>query len=294
MTVTMMKKGTTEHPMTLRVDMTPELARQLLAQNKRNRPLSSQHVIALCRKMKAGEWMLTHQGIAIDNNGQLLDGQHRLSAVVMANVTVPMLMTTGVPSAVFDAIDIDGRPRSVADLLVIRKPTSKNGTRIAAMVRAAIVHCIKGSAPHYTRQQVARCAEQLHDQADAILRATAPNADKLIPSATLAAFLNAVRADEFPGAQGGVPLDIALREVGKLGSGMWSGPGDPMMRLHTRIMKDRKLLQEAGFGVVRTKQYALGVAALRAALEDRTLTRIEESERDWTEDDGANAKARWT
>lgn len=288
MTAVMKNKSSAE-PMTMRVNMTPDLARQLLTQNKRNRPLSTPHVVALAKKMKAGEWVLTHQGIAIDSDGVLQDGQHRLSAVIMANVTVPMMMMTGMPPENFDAIDVDGRPRSVADLLTIRRPTTKNGTRIAAMVRAAITHCIRGAAPHYTRKQMASAAERLYENADAILRATQPDSDTLIPTATLGAFVNAARRDDMPGAQGGIPIAVVLNEVRRLGTGMYSSPNDPMMRLKTRILKDRQLMRDSGVGVLRTKQYALGVAALRAAVEGRTLTRIEEAERDWTFDDGKAA-----
>lgn len=60
------------------VDVTPEMAAKWLEGNVLNRPLKQAHVDRLAREMAAGRWRLTHQGIAFDVSGCLIDGQHRL------------------------------------------------------------------------------------------------------------------------------------------------------------------------------------------------------------------------
>ena len=64
--------------------ITPELAAEFLKKNKSNRPLSSKHVIALAGSIERGEWMFTGESIKFSESDTLLDGQHRLSAIVMA------------------------------------------------------------------------------------------------------------------------------------------------------------------------------------------------------------------
>src|SRR5262245_63514371 len=73
------------------VDVTPELASNWLSEcNTHNRKLVEAHVERLAREMKADRWKLTHQGIAFSTKHVLLDGQHRLWAVVMSEKTIPM------------------------------------------------------------------------------------------------------------------------------------------------------------------------------------------------------------
>ena len=62
--------------------ITPNEASKYLANNPANRKINESVVRAMAEDMKAGRWMQTHQGIAISKTGRLLDGQHRLSAVI--------------------------------------------------------------------------------------------------------------------------------------------------------------------------------------------------------------------
>jgi len=80
-----------QDPYDVVIYMTPDLASAFITEcNTHNRKLVDAHVERLSREMKAGRWLLTHQGIAFTVNRVLLDGQHRLWAVVMSEVTVPM------------------------------------------------------------------------------------------------------------------------------------------------------------------------------------------------------------
>jgi hypothetical protein len=73
--------------------VTPEMAREWLTKDVVNRPLIPRNVEAIAFDMKSGRWVLTHQSIAFNRDGFLVDGQHRLHAVVAADVAVPMRVT---------------------------------------------------------------------------------------------------------------------------------------------------------------------------------------------------------
>jgi hypothetical protein len=73
--------------------VTPDMAREWLTKDVVNRPLIPRNVDALAFDMKSGRWVLTHQSIAFNRDGFLVDGQHRLRAVVAADVAVPMRVT---------------------------------------------------------------------------------------------------------------------------------------------------------------------------------------------------------
>lgn len=108
------------------VDVTPAKAADWLKNNFGNRPVKDDVVVAYARDMVSGQWVPTHQGIAFNDLDQLIDGQHRLRAVVMSGATVRMMVTFGLPSKIegremttMDCVD-RGRTRSVADQLTIQ------------------------------------------------------------------------------------------------------------------------------------------------------------------------------
>lgn len=78
------------------VMVTPEMAARWLEEfNSHNRPLRLSLVKFYANQMRLGLWMLTHQGIAFSVNGTLIDGQHRLAAVVMSGVSVKFWVCRG-------------------------------------------------------------------------------------------------------------------------------------------------------------------------------------------------------
>ena len=78
----------TNEPQNVVMEVTPSMAARWLEGNTHNRPISQGHVERLACEMKSGRWRVTHQGLAFSPNGRLLDGQHRLWAIVMADVPV--------------------------------------------------------------------------------------------------------------------------------------------------------------------------------------------------------------
>ena len=100
------------------VEVTPEKATDLLKDREHQRSLNQNWVTTLSRDMRAGRWQPTPQGLILDEDGRLLDGQHRLSAVVRAGVPVQFWITEGADPGMFKHLD-GGRARSMADRLKI-------------------------------------------------------------------------------------------------------------------------------------------------------------------------------
>ena len=99
--------------------ITPQIAARYLSHNvQHNRNLRRDYVEMLARDMAKGAFRCTHQGIAFDDEGNLIDGQHRLNAVLLANTPVRMLVTRGLSTDVVNSID-KGSQRSLHDTMMI-------------------------------------------------------------------------------------------------------------------------------------------------------------------------------
>jgi hypothetical protein len=99
------------------VTMTPEWAHQILIkQNTKNRHMRPSVVRRYARAIESGQWKLTQQGVAIGSNGVLLDGQHRLAAIVEAGQPVKIALATDCDPSIFMVMDT-GCARMAADVL---------------------------------------------------------------------------------------------------------------------------------------------------------------------------------
>ena len=98
--------------------VTPEDATALLDRNVANRPLSRRWVYRLAQRMADGEWRINGETIKIDRAGNLLDGQHRLAAIVSYGGAVDLEFRYDVDRDAFATID-QGKKRGFADLLAI-------------------------------------------------------------------------------------------------------------------------------------------------------------------------------
>jgi len=83
----------------------PTTALALLRTNDGNRKLRKNVVARYAATMTQGNWLLTPEPIVIADTGRLLNGQHRLSAIVQANIGVKMFVVRNVSEKAFPAID---------------------------------------------------------------------------------------------------------------------------------------------------------------------------------------------
>lgn len=108
--------------------ITPEIATKIIEGSKdiKNRNVADGHVEWLASQMKAGKWSLNGEAIVLDDEDQVIDGQHRLWAVIHSGVTIESLVTRGVDRKGFATIDT-GKGRGLSDVLgVVGETNTKN------------------------------------------------------------------------------------------------------------------------------------------------------------------------
>lgn len=100
--------------------ITPRQAREWLERSAqiKQRNLSRTRIERYAGDMAAGRFELTHQPIAIDPNGLVFDGQHRLSAIVLSKTTVTLMVAYDADPTTFGKIDL-GMPRTPSAILAL-------------------------------------------------------------------------------------------------------------------------------------------------------------------------------
>lgn len=116
-------------------EITPDLASAWLARNTHNRNTSPAVIDGYARDMAAGSWKLNGEAIKFSTDGRLLDGQHRLHAVVKAGVTITSVVVEGLASGTQAVMDA-GKKRTAADSLGLGGVA--NARNVAAAARLAI------------------------------------------------------------------------------------------------------------------------------------------------------------
>lgn len=103
--------------------VTPEIAEIWLKENRNNRTINWNQVEKIKQQMIDGEWKLHAQGIIFDNAGNLLTGQKRLWAVVLAGIPQYFRVSRGSPPDTADLIDrgISQTSRDLASRTTHRK-----------------------------------------------------------------------------------------------------------------------------------------------------------------------------
>jgi hypothetical protein len=125
-----------------KIRVSPELAREWLDKyNTSNRPIVKQNVKSIANDIAAGLWREDHpHAIVFDTNGRLIDGQHRLLAIVEAKTPVVMNIIRGASPDLRDFIDT-GKSRKMSDRVAI----NENG-RINASIIAMAKYFTAGSS----------------------------------------------------------------------------------------------------------------------------------------------------
>lgn len=130
--------------------ITPDAAERLLrAGHERQRVLAEKVVDAYTHDMVNGRWEITGDTIKVDTEGALIDGQHRLHAVIRAGVPIQMFVARGIATDTFAVLD-QGRKRSFADYLAGLKV--ENSTTVAAAVGKLAYYAV-GRRFEYIRHQ---------------------------------------------------------------------------------------------------------------------------------------------
>lgn len=117
--------------------ITPTIAAQMLKHNEGNRRLRVDRIERYAREMLRGQWLDDGSSIGFDKNGRLMQGQHRLSGVVLAGQTNPKIefwwvVARDLPTESYKVMD-QGLARSGADALGFNVANGKNKAAITRL-----------------------------------------------------------------------------------------------------------------------------------------------------------------
>lgn len=172
------------------VDVTPNIAASLLRRaNFRNRKVKPAVVKKYAKIMASGDWKFSPETISISKTGRLLNGQHRMMAVVHSGVTCRFLFATGFDDEVFSVLD-RGSTRTKADALRIDKKLAEAASLLVRLDTSATPGLV-------TDAEVYRAAMGIADAHDDIME-FCNTSIKVFSSAPfrLAAVARVMRGDE--------------------------------------------------------------------------------------------------
>lgn len=117
--------------------ITPDRAAKMLENNTMNRNISQITVKRYALAMRNGEWEQNGQTIIIAEDGTILDGQHRLHAVIESGMTITFLIVYNVKKAAIATID-SGVSRTFRHVLQIKG--SKHASTASALTKLAWIY----------------------------------------------------------------------------------------------------------------------------------------------------------
>ena len=255
-----MKSRNNEHQPEVIV-LTPDDAGHLLNFNKINRPLNDRHVRRIADQIKAGKWRFNGDTIKISANNDVLDGQHRLWAIMEAKIPVKTIVVRGIEAEAFATIDTLRKPRSGSDILALLGVTGNRSTISVALqwlvrYQRKILEAYKAPSNRLENSDI----EEAYANNPGIVRA-AERVSKLrsvgIPG--INAFFYYVLTNRNP--------DLAERFLYTLENPSGVGVNDPFFRLRVHLISNK----ERKDALVTI---ALMIKAANAAFEDREVKNL--------------------
>ncbi|MEU0940377.1 hypothetical protein [Embleya sp. NPDC005971] len=246
------------------VKVTPHIANHILKrQNNHNRNLRPRAVADYARDMAAGNWTPNGEGIKFDRNGTLLDGQHRLTALIEADVDVPMLFITGLDPKAQETMDT-GRPRTPSDVFALR---GEARTVVLAAVLRRVWMWDQGNHKFFASQAPTRPELAALLEAHPEIRRSAEISGYVYQTyRSLPQSIIGTAHHVFSRIDG----DAAVWFFTRLGDGAELPLGHPVLTLRNRASADRK----EGKRMPEPRAMAYLVHAWNAVREGRSLTRI--------------------
>lgn len=119
-------------PLTIQtITVDPDMAREWLESMAPNRNISRLNLEGIMLAMMEDRWHNDGTPIRFNTKGQLIDGQHRLWAVINTAKSQEFVVMWGVPDMAMTTLDT-GKTRSRGDVLLIHDPTLVNVNHVSA------------------------------------------------------------------------------------------------------------------------------------------------------------------
>jgi hypothetical protein len=216
------------------VEITPAVAKRLLQGNINNRNLRKRKIETYATAMKAGQWRPTREPIEFAEDGTLLNGQHRLHAVIESGVTILNPVKLGVDPREQLVMDT-GMSRMASDVLAMNG--YEDATQLAAAAKilylwrnAPGMTMLRAGSSRINNEIVEEFVEQNASLTDSVkLAKEATKSFKLLPASVMAALHYEIR-----GKHGQTKADEFFRQFAE---GFNLQPGSPILALRNVLLK---------------------------------------------------------
>ena len=254
--------------------ITPKIAEELLKKNTMDRNLRERRVKSLVHIILNGEWEVNGEAIKIANDGTLLDGQHRLCAVVMAKKPIMSYVVRGLPPESRATMDL-GTPRNFGNHLQMQ---GYKGSVFAIAAAVGICLAFNGTGIYHQKKErmtpkqmltYLKANKPLLKGADIYTSAEYKDFRDMLPQSTSIALwylftnINQDKGEEF---------------FHKLVKGNNLGDKSPILKLRTELIAMRK---ETKRGYTSRHAFLFYMcSAYQAFLDDKRIDRLPEYRRE--------------
>lgn len=238
---------------TCTIDMvTPEMAKQWLGLNHRNRRLAEPQVRRIAGAIQRDEWMVSTDAIGLDVDGGVVNGQHRLTAIIETDTSVPMLVLRNVDPNIIRVID-QGTGRNFTQLLRMDgRYTDEGVIALAIEWLHRVINDLEVKVPTALKPTTPQLLD-LFEKHPNITRSTdiAKEVGKLGLNKNIAAALHYLCAT--------VDQDGADRFFERLATGLEVEDGDPAYALREKVIANAKKTQ-----LLQAKPFMVGAWTIKA------------------------------
>lgn len=165
------------------VEITPDKAKKCMDAyyaalktdtSKRNRTINHNRVFDYANDMKAGKWAVNGETIKFDEDGIIVDGQHRMMACIKSGVPFKTMVTYNVPRDTFDTIDVGNLRTANQTLRMLSVSYSSNVAAVINGINNFMEHMPDGGIyasktrmkPHQLRETYYSNKEGFDDAAE--------------------------------------------------------------------------------------------------------------------------------
>lgn len=242
--------------------ITPEVAQGLLVEhNKLNRKENSKHIDTIAKDMLSGCWHLNHQPIAVDADANVIDGQHRLAAVLKSGKPQPFLVVLYSRSLQVNNTIDTGRPRSYLDHIAMK------GDFTLGNLEQSMLRFLHGMATGSYGQKASSAAmEMVREEYDEAIKFVLTHYRERVRG-IVAAMLAAIAS-----AYGHVPNDKLARFIHVLVN-RTASESDPAEQTILQLIRNADRTNDHSAGA-REGLFRKTQRAIRAYVDGQVLTKI--------------------
>ena len=252
-------------------EINPEYALKLASKNKNNRPVRRKTVLTFARAMKCGHWACNGQGIILDKDGNILDGQHRLYAIIESGETIAMLIVRGVDKADYNTMDI-GNIKNNSDFLAVNKQANpkilSSTIKNVSLYQGGFGRQMGGSGAHsaFTPRMMEEALDENKKIVDSVSFAMGNWKGTPLPHTAIATLhyiftqIDAKLGNEF---------------MEKLANGNIAELSSPILKLRNFLYQRKAELKSRGIAMHRSHQFGIAIKAWNAWINGKTISEFD-------------------